>query len=172
MTRTTVIVVQWVAGPGQEIEGFCWTFSIAVLSPNAWRCQSDNSILDPCFGSPTDTFVICGGKPFPAGEGVKLNLTEPLPVSEAHKVDRFYGWRLELVDGVQCDYILYPTGTLDGLGLIPMIQAGINYRCSDGWYVAGDLQVGDVWIANKVQWSDDLDQVIASIQAPVRTVWR
>jgi hypothetical protein len=166
-TRTTSAPIAW----QEEIEGYCWTGSIAALSPNAWRCStSGNRIHDPCFANnPTDTSVICG-RPFRTEGNVKLNLTQPLPAAAANKLDRFNGWRLDLVDGVQCDYITWPTGTRpEDVAL--MMGAGIQYSCNDGWYVAG-VQVGGVWIATKVQWSEELNEAIASAEVPVKTVWR
>jgi len=176
--------------PDQELVGSCWTGSIALPLPHAWRCSSDNRIYDPCLSdSPTDTFVICTGNPFnPLNRVEKLNLTEPLPVSQANRVLTLVVWRLELADGVQCNYILWPTGTLpEDVAL--MMGAGIKFKCNDGWYVTNlsggspaeyipapgvwttsEVRVDpNVWIALKVYW--DGYQITEAIEVPITTVW-
>lgn len=176
--------------PDQELVGSCWTGSIALPLPHAWRCSSDNRIYDPCLSdSPTDTFVICTGNPFnPLNRVEKLNLTEPLPVSQANRVLTLVVWRLELADGAQCNYILWPTGTLpEDVAL--MMGAGIKFKCNDGWYVTNlsggspaeyipapgvwttsEVRVDpNVWIALKVYW--DGYQITEAIEVPITTVW-
>lgn len=61
-------------------EGYCWTESIAVNRPGAWRCMIGNSIEDPCFSvAAVSDAVICGAGPVGPESGFLMKLTRPLP---------------------------------------------------------------------------------------------
>lgn len=161
---TEVIVVQPSAlSVVQETEGHCWTASSKTVRPNAWRCMEDSAIHDPCFSeSNDDAFVICAVDP---ETGVKMNLTEPLPVSEGHqKEDPSYAWILALADRSTCTFIAGATGVING--------ERANYSCSDEWWVVGLPEVDTVWTVHKVLISEARDQAVAEADVAVTTVWR
>jgi hypothetical protein len=54
--------------------------------------------------------------------------------------------------------------------MIPMVQAGLQYKCDDGSYLAG-VKVADIWTANKIEWSQDLNSATSSSQVSIETVW-
>jgi hypothetical protein len=47
----------------------------------------------------------------------------------------------------------------------------VNYSCSDGWYVLGDLQKGEVWAAQKIRESSDYSSIVESVKVFIRIVW-
>jgi hypothetical protein len=150
----------------QETEGHCWVGALTTMRPDAWRCMEGNLIRDPCFSeSDMDAFVIC-----PTGHpqdmtGVKMNLTEPLPLSYGHdQEDRSYAWVLELADGATCGFITGATGVIDG--------ERVNYMCSDGWWIVGFPEIDAVWTVRKVLMSASFDQPIADAEVAVVTAWR
>jgi len=84
-------------------EGKCWTGSIAVSRPDAWRCMIGNEIVDPCFASADSKFVVCGPNPAKGDPGFGLKLTEPLPKSDVQATpSKDGGWLVELADGTLC----------------------------------------------------------------------
>src|SRR5215831_8642310 len=46
---TQVITFRPAVPTGKRRSGDCWTESIAVDRPEAWRCAAGNAIYDPCF---------------------------------------------------------------------------------------------------------------------------
>ncbi|HEY5157776.1 MAG TPA: hypothetical protein VII93_07435, partial [Anaerolineales bacterium] len=47
----------------------------------------------------------------------------------------------------------------------------VNYSCSDGWYILGELQEGQVWTARKVRLSSDFSSIEESVQIFIKKVW-
>jgi hypothetical protein len=161
---TEVIVVQPSAlSVVEEVEGSCYTGSSKTVRPNAWRCSEDSRGYDPCFSeSNDDDFVICAIDP---ETGVKMNLTEPLPVSYAHQEeDPSFAWILALADGSACTFVAGATGVVDG--------ERANYSCSDEWWVVGVPEVDAVWTVHKVLMSEARDQAVDEADVAVTTVWR
>lgn len=120
-----------------ELSGSCFTSSVATPErPDAWRCSSDNAILDPCFQDILGdaTTLACAQEPFSANV-VLLTLTAALPESgaSASETPAFSGlpWALELENGQQCTLLTGATAPIAGLR--------INYGCSDGSLVAGSM---------------------------------
>jgi len=65
---------------GTPRDGSCWTESIAVTRPGAWRCMIGNEIHDPCFQvRPLRGEVVCDADPSTKQAGFVLKLTKPLP---------------------------------------------------------------------------------------------
>lgn len=69
-------------------------------------------------------------------------------------------------NGISCGFLTGATGVING--------KRINYGCSDGSYVLGDLQTGTLWKAEKAQ----VDKVDSNLQAKstelvsIRRVWQ
>lgn len=88
-------------------QGRCWTGSVAISRPDAWRCMVGNSIFDPCFTIENGRSVVCDVHPETGRPGFKLHLQQPLPTQGrssskpgAGRAGR--GWLIELADGTFC----------------------------------------------------------------------
>jgi hypothetical protein len=111
---------QLTAHTSSRATGSCWTSSIALSDPNAFRCISNNQILDPCFAPPhvtAPTTVACFSDPWTPG--LLLTLSEKLPAPDPGT--RTTPWALELADGTRCVAL---TGTVDQVGTLDM-----GYSC-------------------------------------------
>ena len=161
---TQVIVFHPERIPAQERSGSCWGTSNVLNRDDAWRCiTTDNDIYDPCFSFPRNSqAVICGTSPLDDSTGFKLNLTESLPARGTISPGES-AWAFELTDGTKCIFMGGATTTFDG--------ERINYSCSDGRFVLGELHEGQVWTAQKVRLSPDLSSIEESDQVFIKTVW-
>ena len=164
---TQVIVFHPEGVPTQERTGSCWSTSDVLNRVDAWRCMADNSIYDPCFSiSGNSQAVICYISPLDNSTSFKLNLTEPLPEHWPISTNSAWAnsaWEFELADGTDCRIMGGATAVFEG--------KRVNYSCTDGWYVLGDLQRGKVWIAQKIRLSSDFSSIIESVKAFIRIVW-
>lgn len=61
----------------EEVNGTCFTGSIAAQRAGAFRCSAENSLFDPCFS--VDGSVACPVGDPGRNEGVLIKLTSPLP---------------------------------------------------------------------------------------------
>ncbi len=168
---TATQVITYTPGPptGEPQAGSCWTNSLAVWRPDAWRCFVGNSIYDPCFAADGD--VICGASPVTTTVSFALELTEPLPAPSVPDDTSGHAWLVELPDGTVCEFATGATGGVDG--------ERINYLCpgpdpDQQVVILGDLQPGAVWTAMRVTLSGAMPDltVVESDLTPVRTVWR
>lgn len=163
--RTEVIDFQPTGVGGPEMEGRCWTDSLASGRADAWRCMAGNQIFDPCFQlQGDDGAVICGASPPGDEPGFRLRLTEPLPARTTPPSDR--PWVLELANGVTCGFL---TGATTGVG-----GERANYGCSDGWFILGEPEPGEVWTANEARIEITMDgpALLDSAEVTIKTVWR
>ena len=160
---TQVVVFHPEGVPTQERTGSCWSTSDVLNRGDAWRCIADNSIYDPCFSIPGNSLaVICDTSPLSDSTGFELNLTESLPTRGTVSPLKS-AWAFELTDGTNCIFIGGATATFEG--------KRVNYSCSDGWSILGELQEGQVWTARKVRLSSDLSSIEESVQAFIKIVW-
>lgn len=69
-----------------SMTGSCWVGSLVTSRPDAWRCMSDNQILDPCFEDTSShtADLACVSDP-QSGEVTVLKLTETLPEEYRNK---------------------------------------------------------------------------------------
>ncbi|HEY5157061.1 MAG TPA: hypothetical protein VII93_03755 [Anaerolineales bacterium] len=164
---TQVIVFHPKGVPTQERTGSCWEGSIFLNRVDAWRCTSGDIIYDPCFSIPeNDQAVICVISPLDNSTSFKLILTEPLPAHWPISTNSAWAnsaWVFELADGTNCRILGGATATFGG--------KRVNYSCSDGWYVLGDLQKGKVWAAQKIRESSDYSSIVESVKVFIRIVW-
>lgn len=115
--------------------GKCFAVSAASSSrPDAWRCMIDNAIHDPCFqnvmGDPN--VLACPDAPWTANVSL-LTLTSPLPAEKRGQLvwkDNL-PWALELANGQRCSLFTGATAPIAGMR--------INYGCSGGFIVVGDI---------------------------------
>jgi hypothetical protein len=117
-----------------DLNGYCWAGSETLHGrPDAWRCTSDNRILDPCIeaGNADPTALACAASPWSA-EITLLTLTAPLPRDHANTAGGImaHPWGLQLANGARCQLATGATATVAGLR--------INATCSDGSYTVGD----------------------------------
>jgi len=149
--------------PTQERTGSCWSTSNVLNRIDAWRCIADNSIYDPCFNIPGNSqAVICDASPLSGSTGFKLNLTESLPARGSVSPVKS-AWAFELADGTKCIFMGGATASFEG--------ERVNYSCSDGWVILGELQEGQVWTARKVRLSSDFSSIEESVQVFIMKVW-
>jgi len=150
---------QLTARTSSTVSGSCWTSSIALSDPLAFRCISNNQILDPCFVAPhaiAPRAVACFANPWTPG--VLLSLTDKLPAPDPGT--RTTPWALELADGTHCVAI---TGTVDQVGTLDM-----GYACG------GNAQAG--LVASSGPGTAQSVELRSSPAAPlhaeaVRTTW-
>jgi hypothetical protein len=167
LESTQVIVFHPKSVPAQERTGSCWEGSAFLNRVDAWRCTSGDIIYDPCFNIPGNSqAVICYIDPMDNSTSFKLNLTEPLPEHWPISTNSAWAnsaWEFELADGTDCRIMGGATAVFEG--------KRVNYSCTDGWYVLGDLQKGKVWIAQKIRLSSDYSSIVESVEAFIRIVW-
>jgi hypothetical protein len=117
-----------------RLRGSCWTSSLAVTRPDAWRCAVGNEILDPCFGGALGAGVVaCVADPFSKAVDV-LVLTKSLPQPDAAQFGNAGGepWVIRLTNGDQCTYASGFTGAVAGMRL--------NYECKRGGWLIGHVR--------------------------------
>lgn len=109
---------------GTPRAGSCWTESIAVTRPGAWRCMIGNEIHDPCFQvPPLRGEVVCDANPATNQAGFVLKLTKPLPNNTPPPAESPEPWTMLLADGSICQPF---TGTM------PMVGGdGARWFCYD-----------------------------------------
>ena len=175
---TETEVIHYVPAPpaAGSKDGRCWTTSIAIPRPDAWRCMVGNEIFDPCFSLADGKSVECGSNPSKGKSGFRLNLTEPLPkpenTAQAAAIVAKSGWWLVLADGTSCT---------PATGTRAMIAGKMTtYYCEskqeDGNTVLlGDLETSSpVWQAEKaVLVPGPEGPALQKLEKmPVRTVWQ
>lgn len=179
VVATQVITFRPAVPAGPQQKGSCWTDSVAVDRPGAWRCMVGNSIYDPCFTNPELTDgVICDADPSSDKPGFVLKLTKPLPPPTSKRRPNPLPWLLKLADGSVCEL---STGTIVSIG-----RHTIPYQCSDSAacredgkcpYLTGltdDLKSGKVWKAEKFAFRSSKGgaRPMTHKWIPVVTVWK
>lgn len=150
--------------PSEIKEGSCWTNSLSAQRKDAWRCIIDTIISDPCFIIEGNENLVCNPNPITGEKGFLLKLTEPLPeITATDNFGKGWGWLIELEDRISCGFLTGATGVTDG--------KRINYGCSDGSYILGDLETGAIWKAEKANLDSNL-QIISVESVPVQRVWQ
>ncbi len=156
-SKTLVIVFSpWSAGSlrdgftvTQKASGSCWTHSLVSDRGDAWRCFEGSDILDPCFGSASQTLIVaCAQSPF-SHRLVLLSLKKPLSDSQ-NATTRWLQpkgepWGLRLTNGDTC---VFATGATD-------VVAGerMNYACAkDGWIIGAPDRSTAQWTARSVDY--------------------
>lgn len=138
--------------------GYCWSGSIALATPNTYRCMAHNLIFDPCFApSHHSGSVVCVEAPW--ATGTKLKLNRPLPTTHSAG-KKNTAWAVELANGEKCVAI---TGMVQFVDDTPM-----RYGCGAKGGQAGDLRHdGDRW---SVAYAAPHDTTPSRVG--VATLWR
>jgi hypothetical protein len=111
--------------------GDCWEASSTSSASNAFRCQADNIIYDPCF---TDGSSGAGECAYPSTDNPDsvtiVTLTSALPAPQASTASPI-PWLLVLANGLRC-------GPITGTGGPALDGKAQSYNCG----TAGDPVVG------------------------------
>ena len=131
-------------------DGTCFARSAALSwRDDTYRCIAGNSISDPCFALP-DTSMVCGANPTKADAKpflmrVSGSLPSGAPNAAQIEAGKKNGWLVKLPDGTVCGFLTGATAGFDG--------KRINYGCTDGTSILGDLTPGTTWTARFVTGS-------------------
>jgi hypothetical protein len=154
-------------GPEESRDGSCFTNSLSVPQPSAWRCTVGNEIFDPCLIAEDGQTLVCDADPT-RSPGFVLNLTEPLPPPDITTDQSQPGqpWLFELASGAICTFSTGATAVVD--------DKRLNYFCSDDSQILGELQPGDPWTAEKVvlDIGDEGASIVESETLEVTAIWR
>jgi hypothetical protein len=171
IVQTTVIrFAPPLPSEGDTKDGSCWTESIAVTRPGAWRCSVGNSISDPCFTvAGNRDQLVCGADPALRADGFVLKLTKPLP-KLAHRSRKAEPWIFQLSDGSICEAM---TGTLSPVNGEPARwSCAIHNRDQvRPRGVVTSLTPGKIWMADKFPESAIGTQGAQPEKIPVKMIW-
>lgn len=147
-TQVTFFTPAVPSGPARE--GSCWTRSIAVDRPGAWRCRVGNEIHDPCFQlPPLEKEVVCDANPVLGKSGFVMKLTKRFPESKAPPAQWPSPWILQLADGSICEPF---TGTRPAINDEPAgwscIKPGVEPSPRTNSLVT-KVHPGKVWTADR-----------------------
>lgn len=117
-----------------KLTGECYTQSKLIVREDAWRCQADGAVYDPCFvkqGGKSNE-VVCPQSPW-VSDSIKIEISMPLN-NENHiplDMSRAFPWAIELANGEHCQAI----ETNEIYDAMP-----VRYRCSNQNVLIGYLQ--------------------------------
>lgn len=118
----------------QQLRGQCSTQSQLILREDAWRCQVEDKIFDPCFIKlgPQQTSLLCPSSPW-LNDNVQINVGSPLDNEEHQTLDmsRTYPWAVELSNGEHCQAIALG----ESYDSMP-----VRYRCPGQNILVGTIQ--------------------------------
>ncbi len=123
-------------------KGHCFSGSVADPRRDAWRCQFENAIADPCFSDPkVPVWVACpeDGSPF-GTRVVRLALSKSLPKSLGNRGNAGQGnpWAVKLASGKVCTFLTGATFAFRG--------RRVNYGCDKTTFLAGSPErSGSTW---------------------------
>lgn len=179
--KTRVVMYEPAVPRGPARKGSCWTGSIAVTRPGAWRCMAGNVIHDPCFAvASRPGIVVCGAEPATGKKGFPMKLTKPLPKPDLPAGVKPRPWIMQLANGTLCEA---HTGTMAIIGGQPVPwgcnDSRINSKSGERRYFSGVLgkpKMGKVWMVEKVVFIPTPDskhpfKLIKREMVAVRAVW-
>ncbi|MCL5006766.1 MAG: hypothetical protein M1153_01275 [Patescibacteria group bacterium] len=174
-TATTSTIVEGYSPPaapgGKILSGYCWTNSIAApYRADAWRCQVDNSIYDPCFVNGGQSVFCPDSVSLATGTVIALTKSLPAPETQANSPAN-WAWRVRLADGTVCSPFTGSRPFFNG-------QAGY-YSCVSGsgesLMLLGELNANSQpWTAEEavIGKSGSSYYILTTSTIPVSTVWR
>lgn len=118
----------------KKLSGQCYEQSRVIIREDAWRCQAEGQLFDPCFvkAGGKKLEVVCPQSPW-VGDSIQINVTVPLD-NENHKtldMSRAFPWAIELVNGEYCLAI----NSNEQYDSMP-----VRYRCNNQNVLIGHLQ--------------------------------
>lgn len=118
----------------QKLKGHCREQSYKDKRDDAWRCEADNVVYDPCFVKKHDASntVICPFAPWHQ-EAVMISLAAPLDNTRHESLDmsKTPPWAVELTNGKRCTRLATPVN--DGK------NEPAYYTCSENTHLVGDF---------------------------------
>lgn len=117
-----------------KLSGQCFSQSQLIWREDAWRCQTEGKIYDPCFVKTAGKKMeaVCPQSPW-VGDSIQIEVSAPL-INVNHTtldMSRAFPWAIELVNGERCQAI----STNEIVDNMP-----VRYRCSDSNVLIGYLQ--------------------------------
>jgi hypothetical protein len=115
-------------------QGHCLSQSKLIVREDAWQCEADGKIYDPCFvkAGNNRTEALCPQSPW-VGDSVVIMM--PSPINNEHNetldMSRTYPWGIELENGERC-LAIHTEELYD--------QMPIRYRCTNHNVLVGYLQ--------------------------------
>ncbi|KGP62602.1 hypothetical protein EP47_01235 [Legionella norrlandica] len=118
----------------KKLSGQCYEQSRLIIREDAWRCQAEGQLFDPCFAKAggKKMEVICPQSPW-VGDSIQIDVSVPLN-NEHHKtldMSRTLPWAIELINGEFCIAI-------DSNELYDSMP--VRYRCNYQNVLIGHLQ--------------------------------
>jgi hypothetical protein len=156
--------------PEASQDGVCFSNSLRSSRPDAWRCNVENGIYDPCFTAADGQTVVCGQAPIftSPDAGFKLDLQQPLPPAiQPSPNDDIDPWMIRTQDGNLC--VLMSGATAQALG------KPVRFGCIDGSVVLGDaIRIGDVDWVEIVRAEEGAESLNVTSTKPVAVIgaWR
>lgn len=179
---STQIIVYQPATPApipnkKTTTGSCYSPSLIVQRPGAWRCLVNRMVYDPCFKTQADKQMVCGANPLTKDPGFLVDLNHRLQKG-GNRANPNFAWILELTDGSFCSF--NPSGT-NSVGYQP-----INFMCTDisdcdpkkgCRHLSGLLgypKHGRIWTVDKIIYEPSMedDEIISRSTVAVKTVWQ
>lgn len=163
----TQVIVYYPSGLSEPSrQGYCWTSSLDILRPDAWRCMDTNQyVFDPCISPLNDTgYVVCDASPLGNSDGFRLYLTQPLPDPTPidPNLEKSFAWAFKLFDGTTCSLIQASTWPT----CLP------RYSCSDGLEVKDYPNPGVLWTAERGQFDVNSCSLAQPLLSSIQTVWK
>lgn len=141
------------------LAGTCSGQSQLSVREDAWRCQVEQTVYDPCFIKATHQSrqLICPSSPW-SSEAVAIDVEAPLDNSQHVTLDmaRALPWAVELSNGEYCQAVI-STHTIDSMP--------VRYQCSNNQLLIGHLQ------RCKAPWSMLEHTVSGVVRAEFKKVW-
>jgi hypothetical protein len=112
-----------------HVRGHCWTGSIVVSVPDAYRCLVGSEIDDPCFAphqAVTPATVACVPAPWSSAQVVTLTQALPKITPRGRAASP---WAVLLANGARC---VAATGTVQSVG-----KVALNLLCPGGTGAGG-----------------------------------
>jgi hypothetical protein len=176
VSETQVVMFAPPLPAGDAIDGSCWTTSIAVPRPGAYRCKVGNAISDPCFMVPPNRdLLVCDADPALKKDGFALKLTKPLPRKVPRASESPEPWILRLADSSICEAM---TGTLPAVNGEPARwSCAVHIRDTvKRTGVVTRVTRGKIWMAERYS-ADAVGNPASGFrrltaeQVPIKMVW-
>lgn len=159
--------------PLTEREGFC--ISNSVTQPyraDAWRCDVNNEIKDPCFYVESEDTMVCDVNPYSPAVGFQLRLTKILPTARiVEPAKENWGWLVLLEDGTVCAPFTGEIPVIDGK---TAAFGCVSAQGRENVVLLGDLKIDKVWTATKAVFTMEGGKPVigSSYQVRIREIWQ
>jgi len=143
----------------QQLSGQCLGQSQLIIREDAWRCQAEGKIFDPCFVRMSGPMqeVICPQSPWVA-HSVQINVSVPLNNQNNIPLDmsQVLPWAVELTNGDHCQAVssneLYDGMPVHYLCGNQHLLVGYLQRCKSTWSMLAKTPGGVTTVEFKKAW--------------------